>query len=436
MFFQRRFLAFYCVPLLFAGCAPKAGTPLPDGAFLQAAQNRMAQTESVAPISDKPQPAYIDIPTLAKRLPTWKLAANIEKSGQNARFSAIEAPQEPRALAMKSAPLEKPDGRLPRPVGETDEPIGSAPGYERAPLRVAARDATALEDQGQQRQEGTLESFLSDVARKENAHRQDDQMRLRAELEDEIEASQRLALASLEPLLPPPATQLEMTNLRIQLLPNSPESDAEKEQAAARLTQLEAQWRAQLRAQADKRFEELRRLLTEVPIEKREAGFKEIEKTLNARDIQEKNLRKLVETALRERIAAGFGPDDTAPLFIQLPGAQLPSQSLGSTPVLGASAPRSLPTNQINSNIALIWPSAAAFTQRPDVSNVLPRTAAPSTAAQKRAAALRKQALQEATRWAKSIAKRRHWKLQNGRTGANGQSVPDRTGEALQLLNL
>ncbi len=310
-------------------------------------------------------------------------------------------------------------------------------GYERAPQRVAARDATPLEKQAKARQEGTLESFLADVSRKQSTNRDDDKAGLRAELEDAIEASQRIALASLEPLLPPPATQLEMTNLRIQLLPNTPTTDEERKLAAARLAQLEAKWRADLRAQADKRFEELRHLLTEVPIEKREAGLKEIEKTLNERATQDESLRKLVETTLRERVSAGFGADDINPLFIQLPGAQLPSQTLANTPTLLTAAPPYRINNQINSNTALLWPSAAAFAGKSaPVSAAPPRNALPLTGSQKRAAALRKQALQEASRWAKSIARRRNWALQNARTGSKGQNVPDRTGEALQLLNL
>ena len=434
----RRIPLFFAASLfLFAGCAPKVSTPLPGGEFVRAAQQRMAEPEVSESLSGAPQPAYINVTALATRLPSWKLAEQIEKSGESVRFSSIAAPQAPRALSLQSAPLEKSGDSLPRPAGETDEPVTAIAGYERAPQRVAARDATPLEKQAKERQEGILESFLADVSRKQSANRSDEKMSLRAELEDAIEASQRIALANLEPLLPPPTTQLEMTNLRIQLLPNAPTTDEERKLAAARLAQLEATWRADLREQADKRFEELRRLLTEVPIEKREAGLKEIEKALQERATQDETLRQLVENTLRERVSAGFGADDISPFFIQLPGAQLSSQTLGNTPTLLTTAPPYRINNQINSNTALLWPSAASFLGKgASVSAVPPRSAPPLTATQKRAAALREQALQEASRWAKAIARRRHWSLKNARTDSKGQSVPDRTGEALQLLNL
>ena len=460
MFFCRRrflFLLFsaslFSAPLLiFAGCAPKASAPLPGSDFLRAMQQRAAtpetQTITNDSLAEPPQPAFIDVSAIAARLPSWKLAAQLEKGGQSVQFSQIGVPDAPRALQIQSSSIEKAPGSLPRPAGENDEPFNATSAFERAPQRVAAREATPLEMQGKQRQEGTLESFLADVARKQNATRNDDKTRLRAELEDEIEASQRLALASLEPLLPSPAVQLEMTNLRIQLLPNSPGSEIEKQEAAARLAQLENQWRTQLRAQADKRFEELRRLLTEVPIEKREAGSKEIEKLLSERGIQDENLRKLVESALRERVAAGFGFDDTAPLFIQLPGAQLAPQTLNalsSAPTTsaklanGASANTTtqLSKTQINSNTPLLWPSAAAFARNNrSISAVPPHNTPPLSDSQKRAAQLRVQAFTEASRWAKSVARQRNWILQNQRAASKAQSVPDRTSEALQLLNL
>lgn len=434
------------LPVLFSGCAPKTKTPLPGGEFLRAMQQRAGQPQKeVAFPSHAPsgisQPAFIDVKALAQRLPSWQLATKLEKSAGSLQFSPIGAPQGPRNLQIRSGPLETAfgasGGRFPGPAGENDEPINGAPGYERPAQRVAARDATPLENQGHQRQEGTLESFLADIARKQDAARGDNKMRLKAELEDEIEASQRLALASLEPLLPPPATQLEMTNLRIQLLPNAPTTAEEKSLAAAHLAQLEAEWRAQLREQAHERFEELRRLLTEVPIEKREQGLNEIEKTLAERGLRDENLRKIVADALRNRIVAGFGADDTMPLFIQLPGAQLPAQTLQGTPIFAGPALPHIINNQIKSNTTPLWPSAAAFAGESTKARAVPASGSlPLTSNKKQVTALRQQALQEATQWARSIARRQNWRLQNRSTNSRGQNVPDRTREALQLLNL
>jgi hypothetical protein len=436
----------FCASLLvFAGCTPKANTPLPGAEFLRATQKRWVESpaEGSKPItlSGAPQPAFIDVAVLATRHPAWKLAESLEKSDQKAlRFSGIAAPQSPRALSLQRSSQESASGSLPRPAGESDEVISGASGYERPPQRIAARSASLLETQAKERQEGTLTSFLQDVQRKQATNRADERERLRADLKDEIEVSQRLALASLEPLLPSPAVQLEMTNLRIQLLPNAPGTEAESERARTRLAQLEAEWRAQLQAQAEERFDELFRLLITLPIEKRQAGYTDIEKTLSEQLKRDDNLRRIVEEALRERIAAGFGVDDLAPLTIQLPGVQLPPQSLGS--VLGSASPLlvSAPSyrinNQMDLNRSLIWPSAVALAgKEAKYSAMPPRVVASLTATQKRAAELRRQAWQEANRWAKTVARRRHWQLQN-RRGTGGQNVPDRTREALQLLSL
>lgn len=454
----RRYFSLLLAPVAFVGCAPKTQAPLPGAEFLRALQQRSAtregQTvETSATFSGPPQAVYVDVMAIARRLPAWQLAEKLDKSSRAINFSEISAPNKPRNLNLQSAPLEKSSGNLPLPAGEDNEVVTGAPGYNRPSQRVVARDALHLENQAKERQEGTLESFLSDVQRRQNANRADDRVQLRAELEDEIEASQRLALANLEPLLPPPAIQLEMTNLRIQLLPNSPANDEEKKQAQARLTKLEAQWRAQLQAQAETRFEELRRLLTEVPVEKRTAGLKEIEQTLNERGLRDENLRKLVAGSLHDRISAGFGVDDTAPLFIQLPNAELSPQTLGKMPVLVAQAPNYRINKQFNSNTTLFWPSVSTFDKTANstvfsdsapVSSVPPRGATVLTNSHKRAALLRQQALREATQWAKVVARRRHWVLQNQRTPITTKNaaqnvsrhVPDRTGEALQLLNL
>jgi hypothetical protein len=173
-----------------------------------------------------------------------------------------------------------------------------------------------------------------------------------------------------------------------------------------------------------------------VPVEKRAVGEKDIETSLNERMQRNEALRQRVEGDLRTRIAAGFGTDDMNPLAIQLPGAELAPQTLDTT--LSPLAPSNSFNNQKNSNIQLTWPSATLFAAQGAPASALPGHAqAPHlTETQQRVAALRRQAWQEATRWAKTIARRQNWALQNRHTATNGSIVPDRTREALQLLDL
>lgn len=436
--------------MVLAGCTPQyRGGALPTGPFIGAARERLASPEPPL-VATQVTSAYINVGTLAARHPAWKLAESLEKPGTSPTgFDSIDAPQAPRGLSLQSASLE-PDaeGTLPNPAGEDETPLSGAPGYERPPQRLTARAATALEDQARQQQEGALATFLQDVATYQKNNRDDEMLRLDAELKDKIEAAQRLSLANLQPLQPPAAAQLEMTNLRIKLLSNTKTTPEGRERAQARLNVLEAEWRVELRRQENARLAELRRLLTEVPEQMNQAGQVNITEVLNARSARDDALRERVANALRERVSAGFGPDDRAPLFVQLPGASLPVQSLGEgpdpslAPFLRPAQP-ALPAAsksilEINSTFRPVWPSTSAFTAEVNTMARVPAQPAtrPLSASQQRVATLRRQALTEAKRWAQSIARRRNWQLQARRTTAEGNPVPDRTGEALQLLNL
>lgn len=452
-----RYVALSAASVCFSGCAAKSGAPgqsAPNfGAFFQATQQRLkAPVPSSAP-GGTPI-AFIDVAAIAARHPAWKLANALEKrSDKTLRFSALSSPQSPQSVELHSAPLER---QAPVPLqamgkAENGVPAGQVAAYNRPPQRLGAREALPLEKAAQSRQEAAFTGFLTDVAERQKAARDDEHTLWHTELEDEIEAEQRRSLTGLQPLLPPPDVQLEMTNLRLKLLTNLHlnlfgNSPPEVERAAAltRLRALEAEWREKLRVQENTRLEELKKLQFELPQKMRIEGEKGIFQRVQAQVARDAALRESVAGTLRARMAAGFPPaeggasDDV--LSIRLPGASLAAQSIENGPANQAGAlawvRSGVITHQINNGIiptnGPFLSSAGAFSggAAPAARPIRAIQSAPR--ALNRAGALRAQAWQEAERWAQAIARRRGWKLQTKRTAG----ASDCTGEALRLLNL
>jgi len=123
-----------------------------------------------------------------------------------------------------------------------------------------------------------------------------------------------------------------------------------------------------------------------------------------------------------------------------MPGASLASQSIEGRqlPQTGTPSriPSSLITHQIHNEIistqSPVVSSAGAFSREKALVSSPARGITTTTRALNRAQILRRQAWQEAERWAQAIARRRGWKLQT----RHAKGTPDRTGEVLRLLNL
>jgi hypothetical protein len=306
---------------------------------------------------------------------------------------------------------------------------------------------------------------LNDVSERQEATRDDQRALWRMELEDEIEGAQRLSLAGLTPILPPPEVQLEMTNLRLALgemdvaYENSKSLDGAlraraleqleklnpaRRQAAARLRSLEIEWREKLRAQENARLEELKVLQFEMPAKMRQEGTTRLEQRVQTLARRDATQRAGVSDALRERISAGFTSDGDGPhgtLSILLPPARLAPQSIEGAQssalayVRNGGAQDGI-THQIHNGIistqAVISTSAGEFAGATTSSAPPARAYETAPRALNRAQILRRQAWQESQRWAQAVARRRGWKLQTRRTA----NTPDRTREALRLLNL
>jgi hypothetical protein len=302
-----------------------------------AKQNRSAApNQSAAPKTSAPSQA--EIAAIAARHPAWKLAEALEKNRvQPLQFEAI-AGRSPVAGSTPAAPsfdvrfpaatdafaTNAENRNLPAPAwgavasNETEnrEPESGADDFV-APV-VIAPDMQELREAARARQENSIAEFLRAARTRQADWQRDYRVVLETALGEKIEVAQQRAPSSVALVLPSPELQLEMTNLRLQLLSNVFSTPGEREKASARLQELMKLWRAALAKQEKIRADELERLRVEEPARLRQIGLTQLEEQLETiRRAQQAN-RDAIAAEHRARLEADFG-DENARLAITLP---------------------------------------------------------------------------------------------------------------------
>jgi hypothetical protein len=311
------------------------------------------------------------------RHPAWKLADALEENrAQPLQFEAIavrssvagSTPKTPGFdvnLPPTSNALETDGRNLPAPalgeadLGEADlgeADLGEAENADdfSAPI-VIAPDAQALREAVRERQENSIEDFLRAVQTRQINWQRDYREVLKTALGEEIEVAEQRVPDSLAVVLPSPELQLEMTNLRLQLLSNVFSTPAERKKASARLEELMALWRAALAKQEKIRADELERLRVEEPEQLKRAGLIRLEEQLELiRRAQQAN-RAAIAAEHRARMEADFG-NENARLAIALP--PLPALGVLPAPVTAPFAGEINPRNPLLEKI--IFPRTRA----------------------------------------------------------------------------
>lgn len=355
---------------------------------------------------------FIDIESLARRNPSWKLAEELSSSHQIVRLSTPNARIEKPELATTFFRNRVLDAR-PDDV--------SAP--QITTFRVASSlqngDESALQNRAQINADSNLNSFLSDAAKVQSAARRMDEEQSRAALQDEIAAAYEVVLPPLVPAGLPPEVQLEITNLRLKLLPNSNTSVEERAQAQARLFRLQEVWKQRLRDQEEQLLQEWTRQRDEEPRRVEREGEAQIAQQ-NARARRNDAARLAILRDEQTRFLEGDFADASS-LGILLPSfsqRKVGDVSVARAPV--ATRNFALPrTSTISSRNVL----ASSFSAAASVENVRGGN-------NQRVAQLRALALKDARRWAKNLARSRDWRLSE-RAVAGAR---DETSTALQLL--
>lgn len=375
-----------------------------------------AQTPATAPPPVKDLAVYVDIAALARRHPAWRLADTLNRSAEPQAAEAFMATRVPQVA-------------IPAQRGGTGSLAGFTPfGGDLAPgtsVRAAAR-IPGLQDRAEGRQNFSLDAFLRTAAEEQQQEREAKADSLAAALAENIDAARRPDLPDISPAFPADPIQLEMTNLRLQLLENTRLSAAEKEAAQQRLVELEGKWREALREQEDARVAELARLREETPRRLRAEGESRIDRQIQADAARDLALRTTVRDAQRERIANDFRASDRT-LGILLPGVTNVSRQT-------VEAGQKEAARGGNGAIRARQAKVPYNLNETFVAGLSSTGGGPSQTAARQAeiTALRRRALSEAGSWAKIIARRNGWRLQPASAGIN--KGVDKTAETARLL--
>ena len=381
--------------------------------------------------SSAPPLVYIDVLTLAQRHPAWRLAEQLAASKPATVDIAFPGAM-PRAGEVDLQPLSR--ASLSRvPFADNRVLDATAPGVTSTSRSVALTSKTvgaarrsveeAFWQNGARRQSAIgLNQFLQAARADQKSARRAQHEEGHATLEDDL-AAREIVLPMIEPIGLPPAVQLEITNLRLKLLPNANTPALERAKAQAQLSNLQAMWKDKLRAQEEQLLQEWARQRDEEPLRLRREGEAQIAAQMQrAKNVDEARLTQLRNEQQRF-LASDFSSRDTFALALppfsvyQVRGALMPSAAKVSPHL----APR------------ILWPEMAPIGERIVQPSFKSGSASVSLGANAaRANALRTQALQDARGWAQTVARSRGWRLtEKAEPGAS-----DKTRFALQNLGL
>jgi len=263
-----------------------------------------------------------EITTMAVRHPAWRLADALARS----RASSISLAPLRMTRIPGAADLPDAADRAPlRPLGLAG--AAAAGGFSQAGERVPATGVARLQADAKQRQESAISQFLQEVEARQNEALSEQEADMRAGLEEDIRAARRITLARLVPVLPAAEEQLEMTNLRLDLIPNLGSTAQEREWALQYLRYLEAEWRALLSIQEFDRRMQLERLRDEVPRRLRREGEATIAQESKEAGLRYTRARAKSLESQRIRMEQDFDRRWLR-LGINLPPAAMPSQRL------------------------------------------------------------------------------------------------------------
>jgi len=438
--FSRRTDVFVCAAfsLCLAGCQnsapPISRAPLPKSqaktasagddansraisawakAFGQWAQGTSPSVAPSVPGAARKETVFVDVSTLARRHPAWRLADAIENN------RAPRADWEP--LSLPSRPLP----RIALPAARAGNSINGANALAFVPefagrggKTFPARALPLLQERSAELQNASLDAFLRAAASRQLGEREALGQTLQVALDEDIDASRRADLPALEPDLPARAIQLEMTNLRLQLLENARLSAVEKQAARVRLQALENRWRAMLRAQEDERARQLAQLREELPRRMRAEGQSRLTAWKETRAGQDTVALEAVRSAWSGRIAADFATRE-ARLAIAFPAdGAAPKFWRAASEGAKSSEARPFPATNSNQTFATNSASASGFSVAPSLQN--------GRAVE--AARLRREAVGDAERWTRLLARRKGWTLMPK------NQARDATAAALQML--
>ena len=256
---------------------------------------------SIAPGAQNPR-------ELARFHPAWLLAQRLERGAV--------LPAAPRALAVS-----------PRTAGvDLGAQTSLAAAQQNREIAASRLRVTSELSGVANAQNGALDAFNRDWNARQEAIRRADEFARERELEDQIREQTRAQVQLIALQTVPPDVALELANLRLQLLRTLALSPAQREQARARIAQIEERLQEIWRAQTAEQERILIESLEISPARLRREGIEKIRaemRELAARDLKQ---RQALIGEIETLIARDLGRAQSAALELFLPPATLPRE--------------------------------------------------------------------------------------------------------------
>lgn len=361
-------------------------------------------SSTVPASSPVPQKVTLNLETIARQHPAWKLAQQLETSPPTAFSLKWIKPENQKTISFSSAKSTfMPDNNALENMSFAEaEQVLTASGMENFATEMTRQQQAAWDE------------WQKNISRNLQEDRRQIGQTMRVDLNDRIEQTQKNIPAIAAPYTPPAEIQSEMINLRLKLLSNINLPPADKAAAQDRLEQLEAQWNAQLRKQAQETAEKQQYWRETVPHQMRQAGESDIEQTLQMLEQKDQKAIDLTLGAQRQLLRQDDARDAvfalTLPLITDHAAA---AKSTFRTPVLSA---KSVTTSFSSLNIPTAANAAPLHTSRLEIRQ------------------LKQIALQAARRAVMQSATSHHWEWENVNPSQTS-SLPDVTAIVLRETN-
>jgi hypothetical protein len=404
------------------------------------ASRRTPQAGSTQPNPAQPdatktpqQPVWIDVEALARRHPSWQLADRLmarttspvphitgttpvsapdvrsfAAAGENASF--WQAFQNRGSVAGSGTPVRS--GRR-----GFDLPSAQVLSLNGATSTRSSREA-AFADAARARQERALRSLTNALGSNLSRERTLRAREAREILDEEVAAARALGLLPPEPILLSAEEQLELTNLRLKLLPSSRLSPEEEVVARRRYLYLQSRWDEALRRQETLHLAEIEEQREIEPRRLRTEGEAAIVQSQSRLQVADAARLQALNQAQNELIARDFA--EWQPLRNASQGvtslANAPASAFSSSPASALSQGRASSIGR--SDLALLVLPRAIMGNVPNLSfgGATPVSGRVLDAPPQRfinnsqtVATLRAQARRDAQLWARIIAQREGW---------------------------
>jgi hypothetical protein len=341
---------------------------------------------------------------VARQHPAWKLAQQLETSPPATFSLKWIKPGNLNDISQSSAKSTfMPDNSALENISFAEaEQVLTASGMEN------------FETQMTRQQQAAWDEWRKNISRNLQDDRRQIAQTMRVDLNDRIEQTQKNIPAIAAPYTPPAEVQSEMINLRLKLLSNINLPPADKTAAQDRLDQLEAQWNAQLRKQAQEAAEKQQYWRETVPRQMRQAGESDIQQTLQTLEQQDRKAIDLTLGAQRQLLQQDDARDSvfalTLPLVTEHAGT---AKSTFRTPVLSA---KSVTTSLSSFNMPTAANASPLHTSRLEVHQ------------------LKQIAMEAARRAAMQSATSHHWEWEDVNSSQTSP-LPDVTAIVLRETN-